>query len=220
MVWAAAEEDVWLFEASRARANRLKGLAVDNKHAGIRGLPFLNSEQAEYVTEAIIELKGMNGKKQKEAHKEGKLKALPKPLTYKGAPRWLTRQKIIEDWVTFGADGQEAWAQPFSTRPLSSIRCPTCMTSNAAGSMKLQGANGCFSNVKCKYCVEVTSSKRWACDCGNLWFKCSLHLHEQGQAVERGRRKRPLRVDEYGVDKPLPKFRKCGIECRFFSGAS
>ena len=125
-------------------------MAVDNLHASIKGMPYLSEQQAKYVAGAILELKGIGGKMNKVAHTEGRLKALPKPLSYKGAAKWLRGGTKLEDMVSKGADGKEAWAQPYTTCPLRSIRCPVCTLSSAIGPMKLKAANGCFSNVKCR----------------------------------------------------------------------
>ena len=55
--------------------------------------------------------------------------------------------------------------------------------------------------------MEVSSAKKWSCECGLLWFKCEKHVHAQRETVHRHAKRKPA-PGIYGVDKPLPKLRR------------
>ena len=94
------EEDEKYFLTSYARVNRLKEMAVLNKHAAITGLPKLSEAMAKEVAKAIILLKGMYQKKHRIAHEEGSLNLLPKPMAYKGsAEAWCLRMANRENLI-------------------------------------------------------------------------------------------------------------------------
>ena len=74
MVFCIDMEDECIFKTCRSRQHRLNGLAISNKHACIQGMPVITNEDAEAITEEILQLKGVISKKQKEAHHKGILK--------------------------------------------------------------------------------------------------------------------------------------------------
>ena len=75
-----SEEDEWVIKTCDGRCNRLKGAAVDNKHAGVQGMPKLTANDAEMIMKAILAMKGADTTKHKEAHQLGNLALHPRPL--------------------------------------------------------------------------------------------------------------------------------------------
>ena len=56
------EEDERYTNVSYARENRLQGLAISNKHAGIIGTPIVEQEDAKLIVKAILAMRGVNQK--------------------------------------------------------------------------------------------------------------------------------------------------------------
>ena len=56
------EEDERYTNVSYARENRLQGLAITNKHAGIIGAPIVEQEDATLIVKAILAMRGVNQK--------------------------------------------------------------------------------------------------------------------------------------------------------------
>ena len=84
-------------ETSYARGNRLSGLAISNKHAGVEGMPIITKHDAELITKAILAMRGINQKKHKEAHDQGILKVMQRPMAYKGnSHSWLWNLGNVE----------------------------------------------------------------------------------------------------------------------------
>ena len=65
------EKDEAYLDTSYARANRLRPLAVTNKHAMLRGVPCISESEACTVTKAILAMKGIHQRKHKVAWEEG-----------------------------------------------------------------------------------------------------------------------------------------------------
>ena len=56
-------------------------------------MPVVRREDAWLITKAILAMRGINQKKHKEAHSQGLLKMLKRPMDYKGiAHAWLRNQ--------------------------------------------------------------------------------------------------------------------------------
>ena len=64
---SAKEEGEWRFGACDVPKNRLKGAAVENRQAAIKGLPCLNEDDAEKVMRMVLALRGINRKNQIDA---------------------------------------------------------------------------------------------------------------------------------------------------------
>ena len=56
-----------------SQVNRLKAMGISNRHAAIMGMPTLNEEDATMVTQAVLAMRGVNQRKQKAMHAEGRL---------------------------------------------------------------------------------------------------------------------------------------------------
>ena len=59
------------FEVSYARANRLRPLAITNKHTMLRGVPCIDEVDARTITRAILAMKGIHQKKHRVQWQEG-----------------------------------------------------------------------------------------------------------------------------------------------------
>ena len=94
------EEGEWVVRTCYSRENRLKKVAVDNKHAAVQGMPKINTCEAESILNMILAMKGATSKKQKAEHEQGYLKLQPRPLTYKGTARnWCTYLNVLDGWT-------------------------------------------------------------------------------------------------------------------------
>ena len=81
----------------------MEELAISNKHAGVRGMPQLEEEEARKVTAAVLAMRGVSQRKQKQAHQERNLKLHRRPMAYKGLSRaWLrnfAKARHEDDWT-------------------------------------------------------------------------------------------------------------------------
>ena len=77
------QHEVYL-STSYSRKNRLKQLAVKNKHTMLRGVPQIDADEAETITKAILAMECIHQLKHRTAWQEGNLKLSPKPMSYKG----------------------------------------------------------------------------------------------------------------------------------------
>ena len=62
----------------------MKDVAIGNKRAAVQGMPKAPKEEAEHIMKAILEMKGAQTKKHKQAHEQGSLALHRKPLTFRG----------------------------------------------------------------------------------------------------------------------------------------
>ena len=199
------EEDEWVLRTCYGRQNRLKGAAIDNKHAGVQGMPKLTQTEAETIINAILAMKGATTSKHQEAHQQGTLSLLPRPLTYRGTAKgWCTRLYLEDDWTH---DRTYVLDEIMNQRPLNHIMCPVCMEEMPTKTMKMKDQSN-FSNLKCQACKSATTSRKWLCDCGCLWFKCSVHFRAKYPQIQSTKRVCKRKFSSRGVDLPFPKFRK------------
>ena len=87
--------------------------------------------------------------------------------------------------------------------PIKTLLCSCCAHKVPVDNLGIKNG-GHFSNLKCKVCNEVCSTKRWLCECGIKWTKCSEHFipkPPERHRLNQGKRK----ADFCGVDHPLPK---------------
>ena len=81
----------------------MEQLAIANRRAARKGMPKLSQEDARRVTAAILAMRGVNQRKQKQIHQEGNLKLHRRTLAYKGLSRaWLrnySMAKEADDWT-------------------------------------------------------------------------------------------------------------------------
>ena len=89
--------------------------------------------------------------------------------------------------------------------PLQKLCCPACNAEFPIRTLRIkQGSH--YSNLKCKICDDIRSSKLWRCECEMPWIKCRTHVlpHRPAKrALERRCRKLP--TSEFGHVQPLPK---------------
>ena len=68
------ECDEWILQPCPSQENRLRKLAVANKHASIKGLPAVGIDDASQIAATILKLRVFLKKSQKELHQKGLLK--------------------------------------------------------------------------------------------------------------------------------------------------
>ena len=86
-------------EICYGRANRLKEVAISNKHAAIKGPPHIDEDDAAQIAKALLAIKGIAKTRHKYAHAVGELKLLEHPLAYRGsAAEWRKVIQKGEDW--------------------------------------------------------------------------------------------------------------------------
>ena len=59
------EEEEWVVSTCYGREHRLKHVAIDNKHAGVQGMPRLTTCDAESIMKTILAMKGATTKNMK-----------------------------------------------------------------------------------------------------------------------------------------------------------
>ena len=201
------EQDEWHFHSAVGRGNRLKQAGVSNKHAAIKGIPKIPSNEAELITTAILAMKGAGAKKHRDAHQKGKLTLRSKPLAYRGAAAsWKQHVAKHANWTAQPATPIEEVEEQIIWRVL----CPVCSAPHVTAGRQAQQRSR-FSNFKCAKCGCTKSAKLWSCPCGRFWQKCQLHVMAPTERRPKGRlstRRGRLACDERGVDLPLPKRRK------------
>ena len=70
-----------------------------------------------------------------------------------------------------------------------------------------------FSNICCKACNRVSSSKYWRCSCHNLWYKCPTRFKSQPCRSLRGIDEKMCRKRKSLLtDNPPPKKQQVGEE--------
>ena len=170
------KQDEWHFQTCQARLNRMEQLAIANRHAAIKGMPKLSQEDARRVTAAILAMRGVNQRKQKQTHQDGNLKLHRRPLAYKGLSRaWLrnySMAKEVDDWTKAPRHEDGPGVQPI---PLNHVRCPKCGHSQDTANNNMRAKVG-FGQLTCKRCRQVTRVFTWHCDCRVEWHRCSMHV--------------------------------------------
>ena len=162
-------------------------MAISNKHSTIKGCPILSEDDAKMVMKALLAIRGINQKKQKEAWERGELRLQARPMAYKGtAHAWLRNLGNLEqkaDWTKESAipDGPEV-----PKIPLKTIVCPSCHAEQSTEKHQLR-VKIRFPQLTCQRCRQVTSTIAWKCACGMRWFKCDRHVHKK-LLNKRGRR--------------------------------
>ena len=74
------EEQEWILATCYSRANRLVTAGSSNKHAGVQGMPKLETSERTLVMQTLMALRGKATAKHKEAQAKGKLKLKKVPL--------------------------------------------------------------------------------------------------------------------------------------------
>ena len=207
---------------STTRKNRLRSIAVANKHASIRGMPVVGDEENKQVVKRLLALRGIRSIKQKTVWDEGNLHLKPTVISLKGGTRTIStddKDEKLTNWVAKGFHGEPAWSNMHAIR-LRHMSCPKCSKIIEVKKLKLvKGAQ--FSNLKCQACDEITNSKFWRCDCNQLWHKCCIHVKGCDEYVQKPKSKqiRKTNLVNKGIDKPLPHMR-CFDGNAFEAGSS
>jgi hypothetical protein len=198
------EKEEWHFETSYARANRLKPLAISNKHPGIKGMPKVKAQEAERITRAILALKGASKRKHIEMLEKGELEMIPKPLRFRGSAMWKTLVGKFDDWTGDNESKEEDERALAASTPLRKVHCPNCSEKFDVTRKRLR-CKAVLSNLKCKGCKEANSARKWTCECNCKWYKCQRHAHNPIINSRVAGVKRPLL---FGIDRPPPVRRK------------
>ena len=82
---AVPEEMEWVLETSYSNKHRLKGAAIENRQAAIRGRPKVNTEDAEKIMKMIMAIRGLDKKKHLDEWQESNLKVLPHKMKLQGS---------------------------------------------------------------------------------------------------------------------------------------
>ena len=76
------EDQDWILATCYSRANRLVTAGISNKHAGVQGMPKLESGERTLIMHTLMTLRGKATAKHQEAQAKGKLKLKKAPLRY------------------------------------------------------------------------------------------------------------------------------------------
>ena len=217
-------EHEWVMKPSSTRQNRLRSIAVANKHASIRGMPAITDKENRQIVKRLMAMRGIRNPKQKKAWGDGNLFVKPAVISLRGGAKWIgndDNDEKMANWVTRGLDGEEAWNN-LNVIKLRYMACPGCNKRIEVNNLKLvRGAQ--FSSLTCPSCKQFTNSRFWTCDCHHLWHTCSLHvkvphlaneptqvglLDSRRVQLSRGGLERKTKWIEKGVHQPLPRFRR------------
>ena len=127
MTFCCDTEDEDMFKACKSQQNRLKHLAINNKHASIQGMPEMSPGDAMEITDSILKLKGISCKPLWPLQKDGMLKLLPKNFNYKGAFYVNIFSATKVDWPK--APNKFDDRMPRDCKKLEKDYCPDCSTS-------------------------------------------------------------------------------------------
>ena len=197
------EEQEWVLDTCYSRINRLSAAGVANKHAGVKGMQALGEDEKDLTMMTMLELKGKGSKKQKEQHQGGKLVIKKAPFKYgRFADAIEARSGVFSRRSNAFAthDCQEHAHE----RPLLQVHCPNCGSHRTSKGLNLKKVSN-FANLKCQSCNETSSTKNWACGCGEKWRTCTVHsICDTVLRVPSHRRQR--HADPRGNDTPPPKW--------------
>ena len=97
--YAIAEEHAWHLGTCYVQRNRLADAAIDNRQPAVRGIPYVNKDDAEKVMLTLLAMRGLDKKKHREAWDQGCLKVLPASLKMQATSnRWQTTATGGEVW--------------------------------------------------------------------------------------------------------------------------
>jgi hypothetical protein len=205
------EDDEKYLDTSYARANRLRPLAITNKHTMLRGRPCIEEADASTISKAILAMKGIHQRKHRAAHEEGRLMLRPKRLSYQGSTHAWARNISINDFEDWTRGEHEQEVQHVHKTNLESIVCPCCKRTQTRSKLKLK-TYGTFSQLKRVSCNTVSSTALWRCQCNIPWFKCGMHVQMNSMYAPTSgvRVHRKRKICNEGVDEPMPKVRRIG----------
>ena len=204
-------EKEWMIKPSTTRRNRLREIAVANKHASIRGMPIMCKTENKQIVKRLLALRGVRTVKQKKLWEDGNLQLKPTVISLKGSTKVISindKDELLTNWVAKGFHGEDAWSNMHAIK-LRHMSCPGCRNRVEVSKLKLvKGAQ--FSNLTCSACHIMTNSKFWRCDCDLLWHKCCLHVkgYDENKTVPKLTKQiRKHKVVKKGLDTPLPSLR-------------
>ena len=115
-------------EAQLCRRNRLRSIAVSNKHASIKGMTVVIDEEDSQIAKRLLAMPGLRNPTQKKAWEDGNLFAKPTVISLRGGTKWIgndNKDDKMENWVTKGHDGEFAWNNRHVIK-LRHMGCPGC----------------------------------------------------------------------------------------------
>lgn len=203
----------WRLDTSKVMRNRLSNDAINNRQAAIRGMPYVNKNDAGKVMRTLLAMRGIDKKKNTEAWDEGVLEVAQGSLKLQGvAQKW--RSKVIhgERWneaLLEAATMQDGThPTPVVKSKLKEIYCCMCNNARKADATKLVTKTG-FSAItwsSAKFNIARLSSQ-WRCRCMVQCIKCPRHIHQAAIKFKRPKQmvseKQRIRAI-YGTAKPRP----------------
>ena len=155
------------------------------------------------ISKTVMTMKGNgNTRKGKQATEKGELWLKRKPFTYRRINSDWQRGIARDDW----ASNPIHPIDPVDDQPLENMKCPECNQNFPVESLRIKTGFH-FSNLKCRKCHVVGSSKRWRCSCEITWAKCRLHvlpMSTKGSSTPQGSSRVKRKVNEVPTDHPLP----------------
>ena len=121
-------EHEWIIKPSYARGNRLRSIAVANKHASIKGMPVVTDEENSQIVKRLLAMRGIRSIKQQKAWGDDNLHVKPAVVSFKGGTDWLykdSKDEKMANWVMKGCDGGTAWNNMQAIK-LRHMGCPGC----------------------------------------------------------------------------------------------
>ena len=127
MMSCPAEKE-WILKPSNTRRNRLRCLAIANKHASIKGMPIIMDEENKQIVKRLLAMRGSRNPKQKKLWDEGNLYLSPAVVSLKGGAKWINtddNDEKLANWVAKGHHGEMAWSNMHAII-LRRLSCPGC----------------------------------------------------------------------------------------------
>ena len=127
--------DEWHLDTCTPKANRLKGLAILNKHAAVKGISDVCDKDAELITKAVMTMKGGGGtRRARDAMDKGMLWLKRKPFTYRRVNNDWQQGLSTDDWTKEPCHPID----PAAEKPIESLICPMCYQSFHTNSMRVK----------------------------------------------------------------------------------
>ena len=131
------EDQEWMMETAYNRKHRLKGAAIENRQAAIRGTPRPSEEDAGKIMRMLMAMRGLDKKKHIDLWRKGDLKVLPQKLKMQGAAQaW---RKVIIKGDVWNEDMKE---EKDETLTLKEIKCPECNHPQSTFNIRMKVKDG------------------------------------------------------------------------------
>ena len=162
-------------------------------------MPDISRQDAELISRTIMNMRGSgNTKKGRKALEKGDLWLKRKPFTYRRINCDWQRGLATGDWTKQPSHPIDS----VDDQPMENLKCPECNKQNPVKTLRIKDGVH-FSNLKCRMCKVVGSSRRWNCACGVPWTRCRLHVLPvlaKGSHMKEGSTSRKRKVP---IDHPL-----------------